>query len=431
MKCSVERVLAYLSFLTLTLLIICPAAHAIDPRFDLDTRTLDSKLEAGRKNSPPPHAENKKPKKRTVRSGGVRAVSQKFKLLKQVQTERRNELSGVRGVWDQLIPSRSVKRENIHVTGQNYELSLDPERFPVLPAADGGRILVDPGGTLPPLVKSLVQAADGVRVVSEDTGNTQKFYSSLLAESRFFSVTENFSVEFGNDAKLSVTSDFKIEKSPESLMKRDLVLLNVTEARSGTPQALVSFLSQQGFQLIEPYPATRREKGVEGHRIHRISGANATDIADRLMESVGLRYLRQERVELFGPSDSGMRLDIQADRYFERGGERFIISRFNGDPVFYTLVRLLETRGYRVIILEDTNNFRTVAEKLLSVMKIPARFDTQRLWPTNELPYNVQLPGFMLRDQDTGRKVVLTGAEIDPLINELVTLNGFTVFPAQ
>ncbi|MBI5656124.1 MAG: LysM peptidoglycan-binding domain-containing protein [Geobacter sp.] len=441
-------------------------AHAIDPQFELDPQVLDSTFPAARQNpaakhaAPPRHKMVASPSTRyRVRPGDTlnlilmgrygfsereaeamiprvkqlngisdihalqvgrtitiptadrqgkghgrsrfsqgdsgKMAAQQFRLVKVRRRDSRGDLTPVRLVWDRLHPAPVDAPEGIELKGENFNLSLDPVRFPVLPAADGGKILLDPGGKLPPLVKSLVQGVDEeVRVVSDDPANVRRFYASLLAAARFYSVEEDFSVDFGTDPRLTVTSDFRIEKDAESLMKQDLVLLNVSEARSGMPASLVSFLSGQGFQVIEPYTT----------------------------------YTRDATVELFGPMDSGLRLDIRADRFFEFGGERFIISDFNGDPVFYTLMRLLETRGYRVVILEERDDFRRVGEKLLTQLRLPGSFATQRLWPAQDIPYTVQLSGFSFRDPSSGDRVVLTPAELDPLVSELVTLNGYTVF---
>lgn len=362
-------------------------------------------------------------------AGSGEMAAQQFRLVNAGHRDGRGDLTPVRLVWDRLHPAPADAPEGIEIKGENFNLSLDPVRFPVLPAADGGKILIDPGGKLPPLVKSLVQGIDEeVRVVSDDPANVRRFYASLLAAARFYSVEEDFSVAFGTDPQLTVTSDFRIEKDAESLMKQDLVLLNVSEARSGMPASLVSFLSGQGFRVMEPYPAPRRAARGEGSRLYQVPAVTATEIADRMLDSLKLAYTRDATVELFGPMDSGLRLDIRADRFFEFGGERFIISGFNGDPVFYTLMRLLETRGYRVIILEERDDFRRVGEKLLSQMRLPGRFATQRLWPAQGIPYTVQLSGFSFRDPSSGDRVVLTPAELDPLVSELVALNGYTVF---
>ena len=56
----------------------------------------------------------------------------------------------------------------------------------------------------------------------------------------------------------------------------------------------------------------------------------------------------------------------KAERYFERGGQRYVVTSFDGDPVNYTLFRILETKGYNVVILEAQDDFRKISEKLIA-----------------------------------------------------------------
>lgn len=338
-------------------------------------------------------------------------------------------VSAVGELWGRLVPSNTPERERgVELGGDNFSLTIDPEQFPTLTAHDGATILVDAGGRLPPLVKSLVQErGEPVRIVSENPSDRKRFFASLLGAGGFFSVAEDFTVDFGADPQLTVTSDFKVEKSPDSLMRQELVLLNVTPGRAGTPPSLLSYLNLQGFRLLEPYPVQQTTAQKGRHQIHAVRSGKAAEIADRLISSLDIRYNRDSMIELYGPGDSGIRLDVRADRFFEVGGSRYVVSYFNGDPVFYTLMRLLQTRGYRVVILEDKDDFRRVAEKLAGSLGVGGAFGRHSLWPADTLPYNVRVSGYLFRNPRDGGKVLLTDREIDPLIAELATLNGYTV----
>jgi hypothetical protein len=353
---------------------------------------------------------------------------QSYRLAGYGDKVDRTAVSSAEQVWHRLVPpSSSARDRGVEFGGDNFSLSIDPEQFPTLIAQDGATILVDAGGRLPPLVKSLVQdRGEPVRIVTENPRNRKQFFASLLEAGGFFSVAENFTVDFGTDPQLTVTSDFKVEKSPESLLRQDLVLLNVDDGKSGMPRNLVSFLNRQGFQVVEPYSGQNNPPLQAGHEIHRINAGKPADMADRLISSLDIRSSRNSMVELYGPGDSGIRLDVRADRFFEIGGARYVVSYFNGDPVFYTLMRLLETRGYRVVILEEQDDFRRVAEKLAGSLGMNGSYGKHSLWPSNTLPYNVRVSGYLFRNPNGG-KVLLTDREIDPLISELATLNGYTV----
>jgi hypothetical protein len=169
----------------------------------------------------------------------------------------------------------------------------------------------------------------------------------------------------------------------------------------------------------------------KSHRFHLVTEKGAREIADRMMSVLGIPYSRDTSVELFGPGDSGLRLDIRADRYFEINGDRYLVSYFNGDPVFYTLMRLLETRGYRVIILEEKDDFKKVVDKLLSRLRIPGSYGRHRLWPDHDLSYGVRMSGYLLRDPAGGKNIFIAGKEIDPLVKELAELNGYQLFQSR
>jgi len=441
------RLLMLLIPLQLVLAAYPSSAHAMDPRFEIDPSLLDRKAATSGKSSSDQKAGMKQ--SQSASSGAAdqtpfrksmgrnpsskRQPGHSFSLLRpHEKADKGQTVARAHEVWDRLVPSLSGRPSGVEIQGGNFELTIDPDRFPTLPAADGGTILVDAGAKLPPLVRGLIQdKGDGIRIVTADPSNRRHFFASLLSAARFHSVEENFSVDFGSDPQLSVSSDFKIEKTPESLMKRELVLLNVTDGRSGLPASLTSFLNHQGFEVLEPFAPGRRARQEGGHRLCQVGGGKAPEMADRLMSSLRLRYDRDTKVELFGPRDSGLRLDIRADRTFEVGKERYVVSLFNGDPVFYTLMRLLETRGYRVIILEEKDTFEKVAEKFMSRLRLSGSYAKHRLWPSQDAPYSVQLSGFMLRDAGSGKKIFLTDRTLDPLIAELATLNGYSVVTAQ
>ena len=62
-----------------------------------------------------------------------------------------------RKVWERLLDSGRPEPGPLKIEGRNFSLSLDPERYPVLPAADGGKIVIDTGMTLSPLVKTILR----------------------------------------------------------------------------------------------------------------------------------------------------------------------------------------------------------------------------------------------------------------------------------
>lgn len=338
-------------------------------------------------------------------------------------------LDEVRQVWRSLVASQPVSSRPISIEDKSFSLSLDPESFPSFPAADGGRVLVDAGGKIPPLVRSLIEEKEpSIRIVSESPRNRKRFMASLLAGARFYSVEDNVSLSFGADPKLTVNADFKIEKTPESVLSHDVVLMNVEEYRRGMPSSLVQFLRREGFQVVEPFPARDEAQPRGGRTLHQITAHETRGIVDGLLRALNVRYEADRSVELYGMADGGLRLDVRADRYFEDGRDRYVVSYFDGDPVSYTLTRLLETRGYRVVVLDPKDDFRKVSEKLLARLRLPGVFAQHDLLQYRDAPYGIQMSGVRMRGQGAGSETVfLTNVELDPLFRDLLDYNGYSV----
>lgn len=329
-------------------------------------------------------------------------------------------------IWPQLIPDTPSGRARLDYLSGAFSLSLDPERYPVLSTQDGGAILLDANGTLPQLVKSLLQEKNPrLTIVSERPNNPRAFYRALLSAARFYSFEEDFLVDFGDDCKVTVQADFKIEKNPDSLLRQDITLLKITGKRPATPQALVRLLSSHGFKLVEtpstaPVTTGEPERGV----LYQIQEKGPRAIADALLDALGIRFQAGKIIDLYAGDNNGVRLEIPVYRYFEKNGNRFVLARFQGDPLGESLTALLEGKGYQVITVQDHDDLESLSDKLLNRMDVAARYGEQELWSLWEKGYGVRMPGIMI-DNAKGGRIFITDRRVDPLVWELAKLNGY------
>ena len=131
---------------------------------------------------------------------------------------------------------------------------------------------------------------------------------------------------------------------------------------------------------------------------------------------------------VFAADNNGISLSVKAERFFERDGQRFVVSRFDGDPVTYTLFRILETKGYRVVILEAKDDFRKISEKILSRLRIQGSYAQQKLWPDDTSNYSLQMSGFNLENAGIpGGALFLTNLPLDRIVRDLLTENGYNI----
>lgn len=356
------------------------------------------------------------------------APGQSFKLESPVPVISEQEVAGrLRDTWDKIVPFKPELRKPLALQTSTFSLTLDPDRYPAFGTMDGGRILLDQGGTIPALIKSLIQEKEpSLRIVTGSPAGTKRFMSSMLEAGGFYSVEENFRIDFGVDPMLSFNADFKVEKTPESLARQDIVLMN--SSLEATPPALVQLLKKEGFSLYEPFASYKRYAVSAPRALYQITTGKQPEIVDSILKVFSIASDRDRRVDVFASDNNGISLAVKAERYFERGGERFVVTSFDGDPINYTLFRILETKGFRVVMLSAQDDFRKVAEKLLSHLKIKGTFARHNLSKDSSANHSLWMSGFKLDDAGLpGGSLFLTNLEIDRIVRDLLMEDGYSI----
>ncbi len=361
-------------------------------------------------------------------SGSTAAPEQAFKLESPLQgLSEQKAVSMLHNVWNQVVPSKKDQLRPLSFQTSTFSLTLDPERYPTFARMDGGRIVLDQDGSIPPLVKSLIENKDtSVRIVTEVPSGTKRFMASMLEAAAFYSVEENFSMEFGVDPKLTINADFKVEKTAESLIKQDVVLVN--SRRTLLPPSLGEFLKKEGFSLYEPFASLKPFAQRDSRTIHYVSAKSTPEMIDSILAAFAISPERDRPVDVFAADNNGISLSVKAERYFERDGQKYVVTSFDGDPINYTLFRILETKGYKVVVSEPQDDFRKTAEKLISRMKLKGTFAQHELLQDRLAGYSLQMSGFKLDDPlFPGGGIFLTDRPMDRIIRELLTENGISV----
>lgn len=333
----------------------------------------------------------------------------------------------VQQAWDQILPPLNGAQKPVMLDSPTFSLTLDTQRYPVFATMDNGRILVDQNANIPPLVKTLIMEKDAsVRFVSESPVNGKRFLAAMLDSAGFYSVENDLHMEFGNDPKLTIRSDFKIEKTPESLMKQDVILMNSGPAP--LPSVLGNFLKKEGFSVYEPFASLQPIVPTAPQPLFQITTKSQIDTLDALLASFSVNADKSHHLDVFAKDDNGISLSVKAERYFERGGQRHVVSRFDGDPLTYTLFRILEAKGYQVTILEAQDDFRKITDKLLSSMGIQAAYAQHMMNNETGANYSIQMSGYKL--EGAGFPVdglFLTDLELDHVVHDLLSKNGYTI----
>jgi LysM repeat protein len=355
------------------------------------------------------------------------SVKQVFKLESPVAIFEKEAVNDVQTMWNQLVPSTPLQQKPLALQTSTFSLTIEPEHYPMFARIDGGRIVLDQNGTIPTLVKALVESKDSsVRIVSEEPSASKHFMASLLNAAGFYSVEENFSMDYGVDPKLTMQFDFKVEKTAESLITQDVALVN--SGRTILSPILGEFLKKQGFSLHEPFASLKPVNQHDSRTIYSVSSKKQSEVIDSILNAFSVSPERNRRVDVFSAGNNGFSLSVNTELFFERDGQRIVVTSFDGDPINYTLFRILETKGYSVVILEAADDFRKISEKLISRMKIKGAFAHHDLLKDRTSGYSLQMSGFKLDDTKlpTGG-IFLTDRSMDAIVRDLFIENGFTI----
>lgn len=402
---------------------------AVDPKFALSPELIRKSADSFNSAGPRAAARKKYGRKRanhtvvTLRTApdkidaGLSGVS---------HTVTPADLANLHLFWQKLVPPSATPHRALLVRSDNFELAIDPVRYPTIGTTDGKTILLDTDGSLPPLVRTLIQDQDpSVRIVT-GSADRQHLVGALLAAGGFYSVDEQPVLRFGADPLLTVRADFKVEQSPDSVLRNEVTL--VSAARQGMPPRVVDYLGSHGFNLLEPFADRVATPVVTRHRVVQVQGDHQGHSVDLLLDLLGVQAERNRRIELFNPADTGISLQVAAERVFERNGKRYAVARFNGDPIAYTLYRLLATKGYKVVILEPQDTFRLVAAKLLDQMELPSSYRPHLLVAEPGGRYSLEMSGFLLENSaPDGGALLVTDRPVDRPMRDLLFDHGYQV----
>lgn len=335
--------------------------------------------------------------------------------------------ANVKQVWGELIPEQRDLKKTLSVNSDKISISLDPEKYPILNAMDGGRILVDLDGKISPSIKSIISETDpSLRMIPESAANPKRFLASLIDAGKFYSVEEDFVMEFGNDPKLTIHSDFRVERTAESLVNQDVILMNA--GKIAFSSKLSEFLNKEGFKVYEPFALLKPHTFTPRNRLIQVASPAPLDIASSVLKALSINAEENTRLDIKDVDNSGISLSITPDRYFNYKGKNYSITYAKDNASQTTLNPILEARGIHPIILNKNDDFSQVSERILKSLGLSGTYGFHTLWPVEDSGFSIQMSGIMIDDAGaSGESLFLTNREIDRIIREISVENGFIV----
>lgn len=339
-------------------------------------------------------------------------------------TKSTDSAAMLKAVWENIVPAQKDENKVLTFKSESFTLSLDPARYRLFSAMDGSRILIDHEKNITPQYKSLISAQEpNLQIIIEPLSDEKHFLASLLGVAKFYSVEEDFNLEFGVDPRLEIRSDFKVERTSDSLYKNEVILLNAAKTR--TLPSVISFLKNQGFTLHEPFATSAVPLVTRQNILVQITAKTEPKIVDALLAALSLPVEQNKYLEVTPAKDSGIKLSIKLERAFEQNGKRYVIL-CSDDPAAASISAILKSGGENVIVFKSGDNFSTIAEKILGGLGIRAKYGFQYLWPVERANVSLQLSGIMIEGVgQNGGSLFITDREITSGIMDIAAGNGY------
>ncbi len=356
-------------------------------------------------------------------------TGQMFSLEKpEVPSMRGSDFSSnVKQAWGKIVPDKDTPQKMGSVNSDGISISLDPEKYPILTAMDGGRILVDADGKISPAVKSVLSETEpGLRVVSQSTDDPKRFLGSLIEAGKFYSTAEDFAMEFGSDPKITVRSDFRIEKTVDSLVNQDVILMNA--GKVAFPSKVTEFLKNEGFTVHEPFALIKPHVYTPRNRMVQIDTHSPLDTAGSILKALSIPAESNARIDISDNDKSGVSISITPDRYFRYKGKSYCLNYDNESFANNSLAPVLTAKGINSIVINKNDDFSKISEKILTGIGLSGTYGFQKLWPEEGAGYGLEMSGIMIEGAGpAGESLFLTDREIDRIIRDISTENGIIV----
>ena len=359
----------------------------------------------------------------------IPAPTQSFTLEKpEIPVLRDSDITAnVKQMWGEIIPQQAPKNSPATSSGR-VSISFDPVKYPTLTAMDGSRILVDVDGKIPPSIKSINSEADpDLRIIQESTANPQRFLASLVKAGKFYSVEENVVMQFGVDPRLTIHSDFKVERTADSLANQDIILLNA--GKTASSPKLTEFLKKEGFAVYEPFAMIQPHIYTPRNRLIQVAPQAPLDIASSILKALSITAVENAQIHIAGVDNDGVSISITPDRYFSYKGKTYCISSPDRDSAAYnSLTPVLKANGINSIILNQEDTFREISERILTSVGLSGSYGFHSLWPQEDAGYSLQMSGIMVENAgEFGESLFLTDRDINRIIRDISVENGFIV----
>lgn len=301
--------------------------------------------------------------------------------------------------------------------------------FPVVRFSGGAEALIDFRGGIPPRVADAISAQwKSLRVVSlADAGGAGDRIDRILRVSGYHSVKEGISspVVMGETVSVALPARWVIQRTPDSLLSGDLVLLKeVPEKPDPELLAVLRYARRVGLRVL---PYADDPKAMEGFLVGVQEEASAGGIpvglavpktgglpaVDFGLSLLGIAAKTGERLRVGGEGDA-FRLVVSPERLFEVGGKKYVVDTGKMSPAIRSILR---ESGYAIFPAGKDASGREIFQRLMKAAGVGSEERKEYLLTGGaKSGYEVRVTGAFLSlsgpQGGAGRRIVLVRRKI-------------------
>jgi len=263
------------------------------------------------------------------------------------------------------------------------EVVIRLEDFPVIRFSGGAEALLDFRGGLPSRVRDAITGTwPHVRVVSlSGAADAGEMIDRILKVSGYHSFREGLSrpVAIGEAVSVSIPARWIVQRTDQSLLSGDLVLVKEVPERPGEELlSVLRYARRVGIRVL-PYaadPGSREgflvglgEEGAVATPVTlAVPAAGGLPAVDFGLSFLGIPASEGERLRIGGKGE-GFQLVVQPERVFEAGGRKYVVDTGRMAPAIRAI---LKESGYTAFPAGKDDPGRAVFQRLLSAAGISA-----------------------------------------------------------
>ena len=259
------------------------------------------------------------------------------------------------------------------------QFALDAAKIPLVEMENGRTIFLDRDDLIPDAVAKVIESAWTSYSVMKWRGEDD--LPALIGE--FIERAGDYTIEkksviraLDREERIVLAVDWEAKKKTDGNETGVFAVNFIDETASCLPANVKTYARRQGYEIVE----ILRDRGTapngpsyppQDHAV--LDSATNRVLTESLLAALGCEPVRNSKVRVFSMEDDGFNLSVRADLLLDINGRNVMI---NFKPLPPQFIEILGQRGWRIVIVSDSDAEKSIIESILTVLDISFTDDT-------------------------------------------------------